>query len=75
MLKYPKEIKLPHTDEQAQFAAEMSAELTRRRGSHHKVPVRAVWRLFNDCCRHNREFFLDFVSTYANISTDEGTQP
>ena len=70
MAKLPKEIRLKHTDEQSAFATEMSDELTRMRGSKHKVPVRAVWRLCNDFARHNRALFLEFVSMYTHISSD-----
>jgi hypothetical protein len=71
MIKFPKEIKLKHTQEQADFAAAVAAELTRIRGSKHAVPDRAAWRLFNECCRANPAFFWDFISTNTNFSTDK----
>lgn len=71
MPKFPREIKLSHTQEQADWAAAAAAELTRIRGSGHDVPVSAAWRLFNECCRANPAFFWEFISTSTNFSTDE----
>jgi hypothetical protein len=71
MIKFPKEIKLKHTKEQADFAVAVAAELTRIRGSRHAVPARTAWRLFNDCCRANPAFFWEFISTSTKFSTDK----
>ena len=75
MIKYPVDFHLEATEEQQQFAIAVAVELTRIRGTKHKVSPRAAWRFFNDCCRANPAFFWHYVSTNTNFSTDEGAQP
>jgi hypothetical protein len=71
MIKFTKEIKLKHNQEQSDFAARMADELTRIRGSKHRVPDSTAWRLFNDCLRAHPDFFLLYISTSTDFSTDK----
>jgi hypothetical protein len=71
VIKFPYKTDLDITEEQRDFAVSVAAELTRIRGSKHKVSTRTAWRLFNDCCRANPTFFWHYVSTNTNFSTDK----
>lgn len=71
MIKYPVDIHLEVTEDQQDYATTVAAELTRIRGSKHKVSPRTAWRLFNDCCKANPTFFWNFVSMNTNFSADK----